>query len=68
MKGGSSLETAREVLATEARAIEALRERLGSEFDQAVEMLLDCRGRVVVTGMGKSGLIGKKIAATLSST
>ena len=57
-KAGSSLETAREVLATEARAIEALMERLGSEFDQAVEMLLDCRGRVVVTGMGKSGLIG----------
>ncbi len=67
-KAGSSLETAREVLATEARAIEALMERLGSEFDRAVEMLLDCRGRVVVTGMGKSGLIGKKIAATLSST
>jgi arabinose-5-phosphate isomerase len=67
-KAVSSLETAREVLATEARAIEALIDRLGPEFDQAVEMLLDCAGRVVVTGMGKSGLIGKKIAATLSST
>ncbi len=64
----SSLETAREVLRTEARAIEALVDRLGPEFDEAVDLLHDCTGRVVVTGMGKSGIIGRKIAATLSST
>jgi len=64
----SSLQTAREVLATEARAIEAVAQRLGPEFDLAVEIVVQCTGRVVVTGMGKSGLIGKKIAATLSST
>lgn len=64
----SSLRTAREVLATEAQAIETVAQNLGAEFDLAVAMLLDCTGRVVVTGMGKSGLIGKKIAATLSST
>jgi len=58
----------REVLRTEARAIEELIPRLGDGFDRAVEALCGCAGRVVVTGMGKSGIVGKKIAATLSST
>jgi arabinose-5-phosphate isomerase len=56
------------VLATEAEAVAALGERLGEEFAAACRLLLDCRGRTVVTGMGKSGHVGHKIAATLAST
>jgi arabinose-5-phosphate isomerase len=59
---------ARKVLQTEAAAILALVDRLDDRFEQAVRILLDCRGRVLVTGMGKSGIICRKIAATLSST
>jgi arabinose-5-phosphate isomerase len=59
---------ARKVLQTEAAAIQALVDRLGETFERAVRLLLDCRGRVIVTGMGKSGIICRKIAATLSST
>lgn len=63
-----SLETARRVLRIEAEAIGELIGRLDARFDRAVELMLACQGRVVVAGMGKSGLIGRKIAATLSST
>lgn len=63
-----SIESARKVLRTEAQAIAALIDRIDARFDAAVELLLRCRGRVIVTGMGKSGLISRKIAATLSST
>ncbi|MCU0285402.1 MAG: KpsF/GutQ family sugar-phosphate isomerase [Acidobacteria bacterium] len=56
------------VLAAEAKAIENAISRIGEEFEQAVNILYDTKGRVVVTGMGKSGLIGKKISATLTST
>lgn len=63
-----SLEIARRVLEIEARALHELVDRLDERFNQAVDALLQCRGRVVVTGMGKSGLIGQKISATLSST
>ena len=59
---------ARKVLQTEAAAILALVDRLDDRFAQAVRILLDCRGRAIVTGMGKSGIICRKIAATLSST
>ena len=59
---------ARKVLETEAAAILALVDRLDERFDQAVQLLLDCKGRVILTGMGKSGIICQKIAATLSST
>ena len=62
------LALARKVLQTEADAILALIERLDERFEQAVHLLLECRGRVIVTGMGKSGIICRKIAATLSST
>ncbi len=61
-------EQARRVLKIEAEAVAALIERIDASFEHAVEMILLCEGRVVVTGMGKSGLIGKKIAATLAST
>ena len=59
---------ARKVLETEAAAILALVERLDDRFDAAVQLLRQCRGRVIVTGMGKSGIICRKIAATLAST
>lgn len=61
-------EIARTVLETEARAILDLVPRLGAGFERAVDLLHACRGRVIVTGMGKSGIIAMKIAATLSST
>jgi len=59
---------AQEVFRLEAAAILRLTERLGDAFERAARLLLQCQGHVVVTGMGKSGAIGKKIAATLSST
>ena len=62
------LQTATEVLATEARAINALAARLDQTFVACVERVLACPGHLVVTGMGKSGHIGHKIAATLAST
>jgi arabinose-5-phosphate isomerase len=58
----------RRVLATEAQAVAALEHRLGDDFAAACRLILACEGRVVVTGMGKSGHIGSKIAATLAST
>jgi arabinose-5-phosphate isomerase len=63
-----SLETARRVLKIEAKAIQDVMARLNASFEKAVEILFACKGRVVVSGMGKSGLIGRKISATLSST
>lgn len=62
------LQRARDVLNIEARGILSLIDRLDENFVRAVELLYDCTGKVVVTGMGKSGLICRKIAATLSST
>ncbi len=63
-----SLETARRVLKIEAQAIQDVLARLDASFEKAVEILFACKGRVVVSGMGKSGLIGRKISATFSST
>ncbi|HET6373800.1 MAG TPA: KpsF/GutQ family sugar-phosphate isomerase [Candidatus Polarisedimenticolia bacterium] len=65
---GDLLATAREVLEVESRAIRDLISRLDDRFLKAVETLYACKGRVVVTGLGKSGIICKKIAATLAST
>lgn len=64
----SILEAAREVLRIESEAVSALVARLDEDFTRAVDLLLDCRGRVVVTGVGKSGAIGRKLASTLAST
>jgi len=64
----SSLASARRTLRTEAQAIADLEARLDEDFARAVGLLLDCRGRVVVTGIGKTGHIARKIAATLAST
>jgi len=62
------LALARHTFGIEASAVQALAERVGQSFVRAVELMLACRGRVVVMGMGKSGHIGRKIAATLAST
>ena len=63
-----SIETARRVLRIEAQAIQDVMARLDGRFERAVELLFACKGRVAVTGMGKSGIVGRKISATLSST
>jgi arabinose-5-phosphate isomerase len=64
----AALDLARKVLRIEAEAILGLVERIDGAFEQTVQLLFECRGRVIVTGMGKSGIICRKIAATLSST
>jgi arabinose-5-phosphate isomerase len=63
-----SLDCARRVLRIEAQAIQDVLARLDGSFERAVDVLFACKGRVVVSGMGKSGLIGRKISATFSST
>ena len=67
-KSTQILDVAREALQTEADALLKIKSELGGEFVRAVETILDCNGKVIVTGMGKSGLIARKIAATLAST
>lgn len=62
------LKNGKEVFQKEADAIARLAERLDENFTAAVKLILECSGRVIITGMGKSGLVGKKVAATLSST
>jgi arabinose-5-phosphate isomerase len=68
LPSSATLDAARRVLRTEAEALLALAEALDGRFEQAVEQLVATRGRIVVTGMGKSGHVGRKIAATLAST
>lgn len=65
---GGILEEGKRVLAIEAHAVHALVARLDERFTKAVDLLFDCKGKVVVSGMGKSGLVGQKIAATMAST
>jgi arabinose-5-phosphate isomerase len=67
-EAAAALDLARRVLRTEAAAILGLVDRIDGEFERAVQLLYECRGRVIVTGMGKSGIICRKIAATLTST
>lgn len=64
----AALTSARQTLQLEAQAILELKDRLGQEFEQAVKLMLGCKGRVVVCGLGKTGHIARKIAATLAST
>ncbi len=68
VENAMSLETARRVLKIEAQAIQDVLQRLDGSFERAVDLLFACKGRVVVSGMGKSGLVGRKISATFSST
>lgn len=62
------INTAKEVIRRESEAIASLIDKIGESFEKAVELIHNCKERVIVTGMGKSGLIGKKIAATFNST
>ena len=64
----SALSSARRTLATEIDGLQSLSDALGDNFEQAVTMLAEISGRVIVSGMGKSGHIGSKIAATMAST
>lgn len=64
----SDLEEGRRTVEVEARALLHLKERMGFEFSAAVDLVLQCRGRVIATGMGKSGIVARKLAATLTST
>ncbi|MFQ6673466.1 MAG: SIS domain-containing protein [Fidelibacterota bacterium] len=68
MANNKNIKVGREVIKIEAEAVSKLRSRVDDEFDRAVEVIFKCKGRVVVTGMGKSGLISQKIASTLAST
>jgi arabinose-5-phosphate isomerase len=63
-----TLERARRVIRMEAEAVARLEDRIGESFAGAVEAILGCRGRVIVAGIGKSGIVGRKVAATLTST
>lgn len=67
-QSGDMLEVARRAMNIEIQGLEAVRDQLDGGFSQALEAMASCSGRVVVTGVGKSGLVGRKIAATLSST
>ena len=62
------IEQAKEVLKIEAQSILSMMERIGPEFEEAIKLILNAKGRVILTGIGKSGLIGRKISATLTST
>ena len=64
----NALDLARQVLSIEAKAVEALIGRLDDKFTSALQLILHCRGKVVVSGMGKSGHIARKIASTMAST
>lgn len=63
-----SIEKAREVIRVEAEGLLSLEEQIGPEFDQAIDLIMACPSRVILTGIGKSGIIAQKIAATLNST
>ncbi|HAW44813.1 MAG TPA: KpsF/GutQ family sugar-phosphate isomerase, partial [Sutterella sp.] len=63
-----ALKTGQAVLQTESRAIAALADKLDASFIKAVDLILNCEGRIVVSGVGKSGHVAKKMAATFAST
>lgn len=67
-KNKQTLEVAREVLKIEAQSILSLLDKINGNFTRAVDLIFQCKGRVIITGIGKSGLIGRKIVATLTST
>lgn len=68
MSAGSVLDFGREVLHDEARALDALADSLGADFERAIALIMDCNGKLIVSGLGKSGHVGRKIAATFAST
>src|SRR3954469_10019091 len=64
----SVLEFGRAILHDEARALDALADGLGEDFEKAIALILECKGKLIVSGLGKSGHVGRKIAATFAST
>lgn len=64
----SAIEKGKEVIRIEAEAVAALQSKINGQFEAAVDMIFNCRGRIIITGMGKSGLIARKIVATMNST
>lgn len=63
-----TIQKGKEVIRKEAQAIQELEDRINEGFSRAIDLILTCKGRVIISGMGKSGIIGRKIAATLTST
>ena len=68
MSNSKNIDIAKNVIDIESKAVAAIADKLGKSFEDAVSSILDCSGRVIILGMGKSGLISQKIAATMSST
>jgi arabinose-5-phosphate isomerase len=68
MQSRDQLEYARDIIRTEGQALLSLSERLHESFTDAADLLYECEGNIIVTGMGKAGLVGQKVAATLAST
>ena len=62
------LKIAKKVLKVESQAINQLIDKLNDDFEKSIQAILNCKGRIIILGMGKSGIIGKKIASTMSST
>ena len=63
-----NLEIAREIFRRESEAVSRLADKLDENFEKAIELIFQCKGRVIITGIGKSGIIGRKITATFNST
>jgi arabinose-5-phosphate isomerase len=68
MSKSKNIEVGKNVIKIEAQAVAAIANRIGNEFDKAVNTILNCKGRLIILGMGKSGLISQKIASTMAST
>ena len=68
MSNSKNIEVGKNVIKIEAQAVAAIADRIGSEFENAVNSILECKGRLIILGMGKSGLISQKIASTMAST
>ena len=68
MSNSKNIEVGKNVIKIEAQAVAAIANRIGNEFDNAVNTILNCKGRLIILGMGKSGLISQKIASTMAST
>src|SRR6185295_15586023 len=68
MAGDDAIAFGREILHDEARALDALADSLGASFEEAIRLIVACQGKLIVSGLGKSGHVGRKIAATFAST
>jgi arabinose-5-phosphate isomerase len=68
MADDDAIEFGRDILHDEARALDALADSLGAPFEEAIRLIIDCQGKLIVSGLGKSGHVGRKIAATFAST